>query len=226
MRPLNGKCAMTNDEKNARRRELMSNPAYRALINKTSRKRYANGGREVKKAALERRLAAMTPEERAAYDARRKERDRLRRLRDAERNRERQRECRKRNKDKVRQLRKAKYERDRASGKLAERIRKMSDWRRKRFEEHPELKAHANEVAKAWRKTANGERHEMRIVMARWEEIASGGPDAIKNYMRHASKHGKEFARWYQSRLIDRTRGLGKIVMSDDEIVGQDGGSK
>ena len=38
MRALNGKCAMTRDEKNARRRELDADPFHRALTRKTAKK--------------------------------------------------------------------------------------------------------------------------------------------------------------------------------------------
>ena len=37
MKPLNGKCAMTREEKNARRRELDADPFHRALSNKRQR---------------------------------------------------------------------------------------------------------------------------------------------------------------------------------------------
>ena len=38
MRPLNGKCAMTRDEANARRRELDADPFHRALTRRTAKK--------------------------------------------------------------------------------------------------------------------------------------------------------------------------------------------
>ena len=38
MRALNGKCAMTRDEKNARRRDLDADPFHRALTRKTAKK--------------------------------------------------------------------------------------------------------------------------------------------------------------------------------------------
>lgn len=37
MRPLNGRCAMTRDEKNARRRELDADPFHRALTHKVQK---------------------------------------------------------------------------------------------------------------------------------------------------------------------------------------------
>ena len=41
MRPLNGKCAMTREERNARRRELDADPFHHALTLKTARKNRA-----------------------------------------------------------------------------------------------------------------------------------------------------------------------------------------
>ena len=68
MRPLNGKCAMTREETNARRRELDADPFHRALTHKTQ-KAWRDRNRERINAKRRAHYAANSERERARQKA-------------------------------------------------------------------------------------------------------------------------------------------------------------
>lgn len=219
MQPLNGRCAMTRDERNARRRELMKDPFYHELILKRNRKNWAKN-RDKRNARLRERLEAMSPEEKEAYVAKRREQSRERRKRNAQHINARQRAYYAAHVDKFHEYARKKRERDIASGKEAARIARNSELRRKRLATSPEARAKFNEQCRNWRKSKNGIEYRRKMMEKSWERVVSGGAQKIRLYMTHARPENRRaFSIWYQRRLINTKDGLGHIVEEADGLV-------
>ena len=217
MRPLNGKCAMTREERNARRRELLKDPFYHELMLKGCRRRWARN-KDRRKAERRAKLDAMTDGEREAFLEKRRAKDRARRAARADEANERQRAYYAAHKAKFAEYRRRKRERDIANGKYAARIAKSSELRRKRLAADSEARAVKAAQARAWRRTKKGMEHARRMMEARWAEVVAEGPKCVKNYMAHARPENRRaFVCWYQARLINRTEGLGRIEEERDD---------
>lgn len=220
MKPLNGKCGMTPDEKRERRRELMRDPEYRARVNKTKRAWWFRNRGEIamRKKAL---LAALTPDEREARKAERRAKAKVYRAEHKAEISARMKAWRAANHDKVQEYNRRRDIREKANGMRAKRIARHAAARRQRMLTDPEYRAHHLAVNRAWRLTAKGIAHKKRRTIIDWIEVAEGGPARIADYMRKARQENrKAFVRWYSTRqLIDRTHGLGSIEQKADEEV-------
>jgi len=203
VRPLNGKSAMTPDERNARRRELDKDPFHRELTRKTQRK-----WRKKNKAKLNKRR-----------------RDRMRddpEYREAEL--ERGRRWRAEHKDAVKRSwqkwasRNRDYLREKEAARAktpeeAERRRRYIEKRRKRLAEDPEYAAHVRKLKREsyhrMKHTEKGLRWMMKCIWEpRWRAVVAEGPDAVKKYLNRCKPRTKHyFAAWYSrtAHLIDRT---------------------
>ena len=213
MKPLNGKCAMTKEERRERRRELMRDPFYRELVLKARRKSWARDKERIK-ARRKARIAAMTDEEREAFMAKRRARRKARR--DAANKR--QRAYYAENRERFAEYRRLKRLRDIANGKYAERMARCTEQRRARLASSPEARAVKAAQARAWRRSRKGVEYARRMREARWAEVVAEGPKCVRNYMAHARPENRRaFVAWYQSRLINRTDGLGRIEEAGDE---------
>ena len=183
MKPLNGRCAMTRDEVNARRRELDADPFHRALTNKTA------------KAWRDRNRERINAKRRADYAANiERERARAKAWRDA--NPEKRSASWKKwadaNRDRLRARDAARY----ATPADKARRERMIAARRERMASDPEYRAHVNALKRAYYHNSKTGAKFLRwylkfILVPRWLKI-----------------EGDEAERKYLARCNDRTRRL------------------
>lgn len=217
MTPINGKCRMTREERNARRRELNANPFHRALNNKVRRAWHA-AHREEQNAKA-----------RAKYwaDPELREKSRKARRANAEANKEREKACWKAwylaHRDEVCAKQRERTRTEKGRAYMIERNR----MRQERLDSDPEYRARYNAARNEQRKRRleklkkNPVAYEAYMMKRYWAkkfEAIAGDSDAIRSFMRNTNDVGRRaFAKWYSK--IDRTTGLGRIVQPADELV-------
>ena len=170
MRPINGRCAMTPEEKNARRRELDADPFHRALTRKTAKK-WRDRNRE-KLNARRREKYAQDPE-----SARRK----AKAWRD--RNPEKRKAAWKKWADANRDRLRARDAARSKTQKEKERRKRMIEERRKRRASDPEYREHIRAVKRESyhrnKGRANGLRWYLKyLLIPRWRRIKDDEDEA------------------------------------------------
>ena len=194
MKPLNGKCRMTREERNARRRELYANPFYRSLVLKRAKK---------SRDKCKDRANARRREKYAANIER--ERARSQTWRDANRDKLHAswKKWADKNREKLREYHKKRY----SDPAVMERKREL----RRIRESTPEGKAKRREMRRRSyyknRNSASGLRHTLMFEwIPRWESLATEGAGAEERYLRKCFEKTRMYYRLWKSGspMIDR----------------------
>ena len=200
MQPLNGKCRMTREERNARRRELNKNPFHRDLELKRQR------------AWRERNKDKMNALRRENYAANKKKHlDRARRWRAS--NPEKVKAAWKKWADANRDHLRERGRLRRLDPKAAERKREL----RKIRDSSPEGRAKHNESRKAWWKKSKDKEVGIRWYMKclwipRWRRLELEGPDAEEKYLKRCNERTRAYYRLWKagSPIVERILKGGK----------------
>lgn len=221
MNPLNGKARMTREERNARRRELHKNPFHAALTNKVRRAWHAKHREEVNAKRREKYWADPELRKRMA------EARRANALANQEREKTSWKAWYAEHREEVCAKQRARTRTEVGRKYMLDANRK----RQMRIETDPEFRAkiraaererRIRRMEKLKKNPAAYEEFMMRTVWRKKFESIVDSPEKIKSFLHATNEAGrKAFMKWYSrtKNLINRTDGLGHIVMKPDEDV-------
>lgn len=203
MRALNGRCAMTRAEKNARRRELDKDPFHHSLTRKVSNawreknRDRINAGRR-KRYAEDEEYRAKEQERRKKFETEHPEKKAQSWKKWADKNRE--------------YLRRKYAERSKTPKEKARMKRQVAERKRRRHSD-PEYAEHIRKMKRDYyNRTKNTPRglkwYFTYIWLPKWKRIVSEGPDRVEKYMRRCNDRTRMYFKMWQSGKVDLAKSI------------------